>query len=156
MRNSKFPIVVAIALVLSVNGCLLEKAEAKSISGAKVAIVDVQKIVESSPEINALKISRQKDIESLVKFAEVARTEVEKETNASKKKALEDGYNKELNIKKVNFDKDFTQKLSDYDKNVTALIDKKAKSMGYDIVLIKTSVLSGGTNITDEIIKEFK
>lgn len=156
MGHSKISMLVVFALILSLNGFMQTNAEAKSVSGVKVAIVDIQKIVESSPEISALKITRQKDMESLIKFAEVARADVEKETNTTKKKALEDGYNKELNIKKVNFDKDFTQKLSDYDKNITTLIDKKAKSMGYDLVLIKTSVLSGGTNITDEIIKEIK
>lgn len=156
MKSSKISAVALVALALFVNAFVHETAEAKSIPGAKVAVVDVQKVVENSPDINALKINRQKDMENLVKFAEVARADVEKETNTTKKKALEDGYNKELNIKKVNFDKDFAQKLSDYDKNITSLIDKKAKSMGYDLVLTKSSVLSGGTNITDEVIKELK
>ena len=41
-------------------------------------------------------------------------------------------------------------------KNIATTIDKEAKSQGYDIVLAKGAVLSGGTDITDSITKLVK
>jgi len=132
------------------------KVFAKSSANLNIAVVDVQKIVESSPEISALRTSRKNDIESLVKFVEDAKADVIKETNETKKKSLEESYNRELNIRKANFDKEYSQKLSEYDKSITALINKKSKALGYDLVLTKTCVLNGGVDITSEIIKNIK
>lgn len=155
-KTSKILTAVVISALLTITNLNSTKVFAKSSTNLNVAVVDVQKVVESSPQISALKTSRKNDMESLVKFAEVARADVTKETNESKKKTLEESYNKELNIKKVNFDKEYSQKLLDIDKNITSLIDKKAKSLGYDLVLTKTSVLDGGTDITNEILKIVK
>lgn len=155
-KTSKIFTLVAFLSVLSIANLSPTKTFAKSSPNFNVAIVDVQKIVESSPEISALKTSRKNDMESLVKFAETARDDVAKEANETKKKTLEDSYNKELNIRKVNFDNEYSKKLSDYDKNVTTIISNKAKTLGYDLVLTKSCVLNGGVDITGEIIKELK
>ena len=122
----------------------------------KVATVDVMQVVQKSPKINALKTERQNKTDDLLLFVKNARAGVEKETDPQKKKALEDKYNKELNLKKNAVDKEYAEKLSVIDKDITALIESKAKELGYDLVLSKNSVLSGGTEITSEIIKGLK
>ncbi len=154
--KTKILTLTVIAAVLTITNSNTTKVFAKPFGNSNIAVVDVQKVVESSSEINALKTSRKKDMESLVKFAETARADVAKESNDNKKKTLEDNYNKELNMKKVNFDKEYSKKLADYDKTVTSIINNKAKSLGYDLVLTKSCVLNGGVDITEAIIKEIK
>lgn len=156
MKISKFLTVTAIALTLSTNNFTMSKAMVSDAADFKVAVVDIQKIVESSPEIAVLRADRKSKLDELGKFVESARTAVAKETAAAKKKALEEGYNKELNLKKADIDKDYATKLTTIDKNITAIIKAKSKELTFDLVLTTSSVLDGGVNITDEIIKSLK
>ena len=155
MRISKFLTIAAIALALTTNNYATAQA-ATSATEFKVAVVDIQKIVESSPEIAALKIDRKNKLDDLMKFVENARTAVSKETVDAKKKALEDSYNKELNVKKEAIDQDYAKKLTDIDKNITALIKAKAKEQSFNLVLTRNTVLDGGVDITEDIIKNLK
>jgi len=138
------------ALGLSANNFV----SAKGPAGFSVAVVDVQKIVENSPQISALKTEQKNKITGLANFVEKAKADVAKQTDATKKKELEENYNKELNTKKAAIDKDAATKLVEFDKSVRAII--KVKSADYDLVLTKGTVLEGGTDITNEIIKELK
>jgi len=143
---------IALALGLSTNSFAL----AQHSSGFKVAVVDVQKVVVSSPQVNALRVEQKNKIDSLIAFVEKAKADLAKESNEAKKKSLEEGYNKELNVKKQAIDKEYSEKLLDIDKNITNIIQAKAKSDKYDLVLIKSSVLQGGVDITSEIVKLLK
>ena len=143
---------VSFALGLSMNNF----ASSKIPGGFNVAVVDVQKIVQSSPQINALKVEQKNKLTDLVAFIENAKASLAKEPNEAKRKTLEEGYNKELNIKKDAIDKEYAKKLSNIDKDITSTIKEKAKSNNYDLVLTKNVVLVGGTDITAEITKGLK
>ena len=155
-RKIRFLSITAIAFALSMNNFAFSKGLQNAPANYNVAVVDVQKIIENSPEINALKIAGKAKLGDLASFAEKARAEVAKETNVAKKKTLEEAYNKELNDRKSALETEYSKKLSDIDKNITLLINTKAKASGYDLVLVKSNVLDGGTDITADIIKELK
>ena len=61
---------------------------------SKIAVVDVQKVVASSSQVKALKAEREVKVKELTTFVTNARASVAKETNATKKKELENKYNK--------------------------------------------------------------
>ena len=123
---------------------------------SKIAVVDVQKVVASSAQVKTLKADREAKIKDLANFVKTARENVAKEPNATKKKALEDKYNKELNQKRNAIQKDYSSKLAAIDKNISNVIAQKAKAANYDIVIAKGVVLYGGTDITSEITKSVK
>ena len=123
---------------------------------SKIAVVDVQKVVASSAQVKTLKADREAKIKDLANFVKTARENVAKEPNATKKKALEDKYNKELNQKRNAIQKDYTSKLAAIDKSISNVIAQKAKAANYDIVIAKGVVLYGGTDITSEITKSVK
>lgn len=150
MKTSRILVVATVVVTLSMNNLAFSKDSSK----ANIAVVDVQKVLESSPEINALNVDRKNKVNELVSFVEKARADVAKETNAAKKKTLEDSYTKELNQRKEALDKEYIKKISDVDKDITALINSKTSD--YDLVLKKSSVIEGGTDITGEIIKGLK
>lgn len=125
-------------------------------SNFKVAVVDVQKVVASSSQVKALKDEQKKKGQELAKFIETAKTNLDKEKDAKKKKALEEKYNKEFQAKREAIAKNYETKLLDIDKNISSVIDKNAQANGYNLVLAKGVVLSGGTDITDAISKEVK
>lgn len=122
----------------------------------KVAYVNVPKVVESSAQVKALKVQNEKNIQELAKLSETAQIAINKEKDAAKQKALKEKYQKEFHTKRTNMSKAYEKKLLEIDKNIATTIDKEAKSQGYDIVLAKGAVLSGGTDITDSITKLVK
>ena len=87
---------------------------------------------------------------------EKARKDVASITDANKKKAAEEKYNKELMAKKEKMDQDYAAKLKALDTSISQQINEKAKADGYDLVLSKGIVLFGGNDITSEIIKVVK
>ncbi len=123
---------------------------------SKIAVVDVQKVVASSSQVKALKADREAKIKDLANFVTTARANVAKETNATKKKELENKYNKELNAKRNSIQKDYAKKLAAIDKSISSIINQQAKAANYEIVLAKGVVLYGGTDITSEIAKAVK
>ncbi len=122
----------------------------------KVAVVDVSKVVASSAQVKALKNEQRAKSQELAKFIETAKANLDKEKDAAKKKALEAKYNKEFNAKREAIAKNYETKLLAIDKSISTLIDTNAKSNGYNLVLAKGAVLSGGTDITDQIAKVVK
>ena len=122
----------------------------------KVAVVDVQKVVASSAQVKALKEEQKKKSQDLAKFIETAKTNIDKEKDDKKKAALEKKYNKEFQAKRQDIAKNYETKLLAIDKNITETINANAKANGYDLVLAKGAVLSGGTDITSEISKAVK
>lgn len=149
-KISKLLAIGAFALILSMNNF----ASAKDAAPLKIAVIDGQQVVANSPQINALKVEQRNKLTDLTKFVENAKETLAKETDSAKAKTLEESYNKELTSKKEAIDKDYYKKVADIDKSINAII--KEKSADYDLVLSKSVVLKGGTDITSEIIKSLK
>ncbi len=124
--------------------------------GFSVAIVDVPQVVNASAKVQALKKEQQAKAEEIVKFIEKARKDVSSITDANKKKAAEEKYNKELLAKKEKMEQDYAAKLKELDASISQQISAKAQADGYDVVLSKGIVLYGGKDITAEIIKVVK
>jgi outer membrane protein len=123
---------------------------------SKIAVVDVQQVVNSSSQVQALKKEQQTKAKELVAFVEKARKEVAATTDSKKKQALEEKYNKELNAKKDAMDKNYTAKLTAIDTAISAKVAEQAKAGNYDVVLAKGVVLYGGTDITEAVKKAVK
>lgn len=141
--------VIAVAGYLSMGSAVMAK-------DFSVAIVDVPQVVNASAQVQALKKDQQAKAEEIVKFVEKARKDVASITDANKKKAAEEKYNKELMAKKEKMDQDYAAKLKALDASISQQINEKAKAAGYDLVLSKGIVLFGGNDITSEIIKVVK
>lgn len=122
----------------------------------KLAVVDVGKIVDGSKSVEALKVEQKAKIKDLMMFVDNARKEVAQQKDDKAKKALEDKYNKELNSKKDAIEADYAKKLDAINKSITDSIASVAKANCYNVVLAKSTVLYGGDDITQDIIKVVK
>ncbi len=149
--------IAAIALCAFVIGVATSNYAVSDVpSNFKVAVVDVQKVVASSSQVKALKDEQKKKGEELAKFIETAKANLDKEKDEKKKKALETKYEKEFKIKREAMAKNYETKLMAIDKNISTIINTNATQNGYNLVLAKGVVLSGGTDITDEIANQIK
>jgi len=154
MNKNKF---LTIALcVFSLVAAVSNFAQTETKNEPKVAVVDIQKVIDSSSQINTLKQEQQKKFQELSAFVQSAKKVISKEKKLTKRQALEDKYNKELNIKKIKMEKDYAAKLATVDKNINAAIEQQAKTKNYDLVLIKGVVLYGGEDITESVAQSVK
>ncbi len=149
--NTTSIVLAVLVIVLGLNNFALS-----SINEFKIAVVDIQKIVSNSSEVKDLKTEQQNKIKDLQTFIEKAKKDVNAQTDETKKKTLEDSYNKELNVRTKTIEKDYSQKLKAIDSNISTLIAKEAKAKSYNMVIAKGVVLYGGDDITDNIIKTMK
>lgn len=122
----------------------------------KIVVVDIQKVVSNSKQVKVLKDEQYKKAAELEKWLDVARKDIEKQSTDENKQKLIKKYDTELARKKDLNTKDYTKKLNDIDANVSKIIVDYAKSKSYDLVLVKSNVLFGGIDITQEIIKLVK
>ncbi|MBQ8168213.1 OmpH family outer membrane protein [bacterium] len=118
----------------------------------EVACVDVQKVVNSSKQVQDLKKAQEAKAKEFVKFVENARKEIAAVSDVKKKQSLEEKYNKELISKKEKSDKEYNAKLKSIESSISNVIAQEAKNKGYDMVVTKGTVLYSNNDITQDII----
>lgn len=151
---SKFALIFV--LILGTAVILNNQARSGVSNSVKIAVVDVQEIAAKYPKVNAMQQEQQSKLLELQKFVDNARNEIAKEKNATKRKQLEDKYNKELITKKKTIDENYQKQLSTLDNNIVTAVSNIAKTNKYDYVLAKNAVLYGGKNITADVLKNLK
>lgn len=122
----------------------------------KIAVVDVQKLVNKSAQVQAMKKERSAKSKEISQFIKKANDEVKAQTDENKKKALMQKYQKELAAKQEANSKAYKAKLEAADKAISDTIANYAKANGYDLVLPKGTVLYGGVDITEALLKVVK
>lgn len=142
--------------ILAVLSVMLSSIAFAAPEPQKIAVVDIQKVVSASAQVKALKASQEAKNKELASFIKKAQEDVNKQTDVNKKKSLAESYEKQLKTKREVYLKDYTAKLKAADANITAQIGKKATELGYTMVVPKSSVVWGGDDITEIILKGIK
>lgn len=122
----------------------------------KVAVIDVPEVLSKSSEIQALKRSQNKEMEELNTLISKAQNELLNEHDRTKLIQKESVYRQQIEAKKQTMDKEYNSKLAKINDNIKSLISKEAKKSNYNLVLPTGIVLSGGDDITDDIVKHIK
>ncbi len=148
VSNKKYYISVIAAILIFTLGF-----SARAMFSVKVAMVDVQKVVNSSAAVNALKIEHQGKMAELQTWLSNAEKEIEKETVSSKKEKLTKKYQQELNQKQQAVQQAYAQELQKIDTLISEDITKIANEKGYDLVIVKGMVISGADDITEYVIE---
>jgi len=151
---SKF--ILIIVLVLGIGVTINNFALSKANSNSNIAVVNVQEIIKNYDKVNILKDQQKAKLDELKKFVADAKTKISEEKNTTKKKTLEDNYNKELQARKTTINTEYQIQLADINKNITNTINNIGKKNNYDLILVKNSVLYGGKDITADVLKYLK
>ena len=141
---------------LAVSSMMLSYVAFATPEPQKIAVVDIQKVVSASAQVKALKASQEAKNKELAAFIKKAQEDVNKQTDVNKKKSLAESYEKQLKTKREANIKDYTTKLKAADANITAQIGKKATELGYTMVIPKSTVIWGGDDITETVLKGIK
>ncbi len=140
-------VVISLVMGYSINNIAVSKAQPEY----KIATVDIQRIVANSTEIKSLKAEQEKQMQNMQSTIDKARTEISKEQEPAKIAQLEERYRNEINNQKLALDASYNTKVKAIDSKIKTAVVEKARSMNYNIVLPKNTVLFGGDDITDEV-----
>lgn len=122
----------------------------------KVAVVDVSTVLSNSQDIQSLKRSQDKKMEELNTLISKAQNEIVNEADRNKAIQMEASYRKQIEKKKNDMDQEYNTKISKINTSIKSLISNEAKKSNYNLVLPTGMVISGGDDITDEIVKKLK
>lgn len=123
---------------------------------SKIAVIDVQAVVNKSNQVQALKKEQAAKTQELQKWLKVVSADINKQSTEDGKQKLAKKYNSEYAKKQEAILKSYQEKLSVIDKNISATIAQEAKNGGYDMVLAKGVVIYGGDDITETVSKVVK
>lgn len=98
-----------------------------------------------------MKAEQEKQMQNMQSTIDKARTEISKEQDPVKIAQLEEKYRNEINNQKLALDTSYNTKVKAIDSKIKTAVVEKARSMNYNIVLPKNTVLFGGDDITDEV-----
>ena len=145
-------VLIAGAFVL---GCLIS-ALISYFCSARIAMVDVARIVEKSSDIAKVQENQQHRLQELQEWIKTVQAEVSKERNKQKQAELAQKYDEELQQKKADIQLIYNAEIKAIDEKMTHLISKRAKKKGYNVVLTKNSVLTGVYDLTDIVLESVK
>ena len=128
----------------------------KSIFTPSIAVVNLEQVLEQSPKLNAIRKDNEVKLNELTQWIDEVNKEIDAETDAAKHQKLANQYRKLTSEKEKVIKQEYNNRLKEVDAEITALIDKVAKEHGCNVVFANTSMVSGGKDITAEVIKELK
>ena len=124
----------------------------------KIAVVDVQAIVNKSAQVQALKKEQQTKLKDLEKWLNTAKADVEKQQTEAGKEKLLKKYNDDFAKKKETIAKDYQTKIQAIDTSISNTIAQQAKLKGYNMVIAKGTVVyfEPADDITEDVKKVVK
>ena len=123
----------------------------------KIAVVDVQAVVASSSQVQALKKEQQTKLQELDKWLKTVKADVDKQKTQEGKEKLIKKYDGEFLKKQNDIKSNYAKKLQAIDVNITQAIANEAKAKGYNLVLSKQGqVLYSSDDLTANIQKAVK
>lgn len=123
-----------------------------NVNPAKVAYVNVPKLLSASKVLKAAQDTQMKQTKDMLKWYDTASADIQKQTTKAAKDALIKKYEAQLTQKKKTIKDAYAKKVNQVDTQLDNAITTKAKAMGYNLVFRKDALLFGGTDITNEIL----
>lgn len=139
---------IAVLAIIAVVGASCCKC-----GGNKIAVVNLTQVVKADPAAVTLRVEQAKAIDELSKWLDKAGAEVKAEKKKVKQAEMAQEY-REMAIKKEAAIKQAYQaKLKEIDNRLSGIMNDIAKEKGCSVILDSKSVVQGGINITDDVIK---
>jgi len=122
----------------------------------KVAVVDIPTILSNSDEIQTLKQEQAKEAQELDTLITKAQNDILNEPDRSKLIQKEADYRQKIDTKRKYIDKKYSERLVKINQNIQTMITKVAKKSNYNLVLPAGMVITGGDDITANVVKNME
>ncbi len=153
MKNNIW-FIVACVLVFCVGYNLNDSAV--SFQKYRVAVVDVSQLLSHSPDVQELKRIQDKETEELNTLISKAQNEILNTTDKDVVLKKEAEYRQQIEAKRSNMEKQYASKLEEVNKKIRKIISTEAQKENYNLVLPVGMVISGGEDITENVVKTMK
>ena len=128
-----------------------------AMADTRIAVVDVQAVVASSSQVQALKKEQQTKLQELDKWLKKVKEDVDKQQTKEGKEKLLKKYDGEFLKKQNDIKSNYAKKLQAIDVNITQAIANEAKAKGYNLIISKQGkVLYSSDDLTANIQKAVK
>ena len=122
----------------------------------KIAIVNVNKVVRAYPKFSLVQRENALKIGELSQWIDATQKKIDAEKDKAKKAELIKQTQTVVQQKKAAIQQEYNQKTLELDKEITDAITKTAQKNGFQIVFSSKSIVSGGIDITDQVLEKFK
>ena len=122
----------------------------------KVAVVDIPTILSNSEEIQLLKKEQEKENKELDTLISKAQNDILNEPDRNKLIQKEADYRQKIETKKKSMDEKYNAKLVKINQDIQSMISKEAQKANYNLVSPAGMVISGGEDITKNVVKNMK
>ena len=122
----------------------------------KLAIVDVTQVVANSSQVQNLKAQQNMQNTEMAQWLQNVKQAIAAEKNKSKQEQLAQQYSTEFENKRNLYTQQYVAAVQNLEQNINQIISDVSRKKGYKFVINKGMILSGGDDITDDIIKEVK
>jgi len=153
MKNNIW-FIIACVLVFCVGYNLNDSAV--SFQKYKVAVVDVSQLLSHSPEAQELKRIQDKETEELNTLISKAQNEILNTTDKDAVLKKEAEYRQQIEAKRSVMEKQYVSKLEEVNKKIRKIISAEAQKENYNLVLPVGMVISGGEDITENVVKTMR
>ncbi|MBQ9234990.1 MAG: OmpH family outer membrane protein [Alphaproteobacteria bacterium] len=148
-KNSKLNYWMIATVALAVVLCLVMCFRC---CGMKVAVINTQNLFAHSSVIRNLQIEQQIKYAEIEKWVAESDKQIRKQPTTAKQKELMAKLQAELAQKQLAFQQEIAARSQQAEDEIVALIEKVAHKKGFKVVLVKSSLVTGGVDITDDVI----
>ncbi len=141
-------------LIATLICAVLTLSQATAAYAKETGVVDLTKVLENytfAQEVSADLNVKKAELE---KFVVEAQEKIKKSASPVEKKNIEEKLSEQFNIKRNAFAKEQAEKWQQVEDKVFEQIKQTASGKKLDMVLNKQSVIVGGEDITEEVIKK--
>jgi len=117
------------------------------------AVVSVKQVINQSLEVSRIRQDNEKKLNELSSWLDNAKKEIENERNRYKREELTRQYQDTGKQKENIIKQEYKQHLKEIDIKITNTIKQVAKEHHCKMILDKSSVVDGGVDITEFVIK---
>mgnify|MGYP002623980042 CR=1 FL=1 len=152
-------VIAGLLLMIVIIGGMYVKAISKPETKAEIpqiAVVNINEVIAKSPLLKELNKENAKRLQELSDWVDQVNQKIEAEKDPEKHNQLADQYINLTKDKEAFIKQEYERRMQDIGEKITVLIDKVAKDNGCYIVLPTTSIISGGKNITDDVLNELR
>ncbi len=149
--NKKQYIIAAVCLVVAL---MLGYGIKSMCSSTNIATIDMEVIVRDSQMFKDLQAKRTANAEELRKLYTQIQTELQKAKTDKKKEQIAKKYETQLREAQIKAQEADKKDFEEADSKIRSIIKEVAADNGCEVTLAKSYVLSGGIDITEEVMKK--
>jgi outer membrane protein len=127
-----------------------------SLGNAKIAVVDVQALVNQTPSVIALRAEQQNNMAIIQNWVAGVNNQLSQIADQNQRASLTQQYQIELNKREQILQSQYAQKVQAIDAELSKLVSDVANEKKLDYVFAKGMVVFGGTDITADVAKRLK